>query len=210
MIEEVLRGYEAVSEDWIARSEAISPERLFAPVADLLPAAATRVADIGAGAGRDAAWLAARGHRVVAVEPVARFRRAGMARHRSPAITWIDDRLPELARLQGPEAFGLVLLTGVWQHLDEGARRQALPRLAAITAPGGLLILALRHGPGAPGRPVRAIRPRDTIEAARAAGFTLLRQRPADSIQEANRAAGVHWTWLALRREGEAAAKACR
>lgn len=150
MIEEVLRGYEAVSEDWIARSEAISPERLFAPVADLLPAAATRVADIGAGAGRDAAWLAARGHRVVAVEPVARFRRAGMARHRSPAITWIDDRLPELARLQGPEAFGLVLLTGVW------------------------------------------------------------RQRPADSIQEANRAAWVHWTWLALRREGEAAAKACR
>lgn len=52
MIGEVLEGYAAVGDDWIARSEAISCETLFAPVADLFPQRPLRIADIGAGTGR--------------------------------------------------------------------------------------------------------------------------------------------------------------
>ena len=54
------------------------------------------VLDIGAGSGRDAAWFAARGHSVVAVEPAASLRAEARARHPEPSIEWLDDRLPEL------------------------------------------------------------------------------------------------------------------
>lgn len=201
MIEEVLAGYSAAAPDLIARYDAIPIREMFAPVEDLLPSAPSRIADIGAGTGRDAAWLASRGHAVTAVEPVAALREAGMALHPEPAIRWLDDRLPELAALAGDEAaFDLILLIGVWQHLDDGQRRIAMPRLASLLAPGGRLILSYRHGPASAGRPVHAGRVEDTIDGAAQTGLALLRRRAAESVQAANRAAGVHWTWLVFAR----------
>ena len=38
----------------------------------------------------------------------------------------------------------------------------------------------------------------DTIDAALRTGFELIRERQAASMQAANRAAGVRWTWLAF------------
>jgi SAM-dependent methyltransferase len=181
----------------VARYEAVSPARLFAPVVDLLPSVPSRIADIGAGTGRDAAWLATAGHEVVAVEPVAEFRRAGMALHPSPRIDWRDDRLPVLRDLIGRnDRFDCVLLTGVWHHLDAADRPAAMLTLAAVTAPGGRLVLSLRHGPGVPGRRMHPAPPEETIGAAQNAGFRLIRKCQAGSVQEANRAAGVCWTWL--------------
>lgn len=200
MIGEVLEGYAAVGDDWITRSEAISCETLFAPVADLLPQRPSRIADIGAGTGRDAAWLAASGHRVVAVEPVARLRLAGEGLHKARAITWLDDRLPELERLANHGPFDLILLVGVWQHLDDDERRIAMSRLAQLLAPGGMTIMSLRHGPGAPGRPVVQVSVADTIAQAGEAGLGGARQAATGSMQAWNRAAGVTWTWLALAR----------
>lgn len=59
------------------RYETVSAPDLHGPVADLLPAAPSQVLDVGAGSGRDAAWLAKMGHEVLAVEPSATFREAG-------------------------------------------------------------------------------------------------------------------------------------
>ena len=53
--------------------------------------------DVGAGTGRDAAWLARLGHEVVAVEPSAAMRAEAERRHPAARIRWIDDRLPGLA-----------------------------------------------------------------------------------------------------------------
>jgi len=53
----------------------------------------TTLLDIGAGSGRDAKWLAKRGHEVVAVEPAEGRRREEQARHRHPRIRWLNDRL---------------------------------------------------------------------------------------------------------------------
>ncbi|HZB92024.1 MAG TPA: class I SAM-dependent methyltransferase [Stellaceae bacterium] len=199
MIERVLQGYAAAAGDLIARFEEVSPDQLYAPVADLLPSAASKIADIGAGTGRDAAWLAEQGHDVVAVEPVDELRQAGMALHKSQRIEWCNDRLPRLRDLGSRESsFDRVLLSAVWQHLDDEERCIALRTLADLTAPGGMLILSLRHGPGASSRPVYEARPKDTIRAARHAGFELIRERQAPSLQAANRAAGVRWTWLAF------------
>ena len=85
-----------------ARFEAISPDDLYKPIADLLPIQSSRLLDLGAGTGRDAAWLAEKGHQVLAVEPVDELRQAGMGLHRSPKIEWISDRLPALRK--SPEA----------------------------------------------------------------------------------------------------------
>ncbi|WP_204324597.1 class I SAM-dependent methyltransferase, partial [Stenotrophomonas maltophilia] len=64
----------------------------------LVPAAPVRAIDIGAGTGRDAAALAARGHRVLAVEPTAELLAEARRLHPSALIEWLDDGLPELAR----------------------------------------------------------------------------------------------------------------
>ena len=195
----VLQGYaDAASADFIAAYDALSPATIYRPVIDLLPPAPARVMDVGAGTGRDAAWLAAMGHRVTAVEPVAPLRRAGMARHACERIDWRDDRLPTLAGLTPDACFDLILLSAVWHHLDRADRERAMPRLAALMERGALLILSLRHGPGAAGRPVFPCAAEETIADAHALGLLPRRRASAASVQPGNRANGVSWTWLAF------------
>ncbi|MER5480198.1 class I SAM-dependent methyltransferase [Streptomyces sp. NPDC002734] len=119
-------------------------EKIHADVLDLLPPAPARVADIGAGTGRDAQALAARGHEVVAVEPVREMREVARLRHPAPGVTWVEDSLPRLERLTG--RFDLIMATAVWMHLTSGQRSAAMARLAELLAPRGLLVLSLRRG----------------------------------------------------------------
>ena len=134
----------------------------------LIPAVPSHVLDIGSGTGRDAAWFAAQGHRVVAVEPTEALRLPAMALHRSPRIEWLDDSLPDLALLRSRgDSFDLVMLTAVWMHLDVQQRRQAMPNLAALVRGGGTVIMTLRHGPVPPGRRMFEISADETIELAR-------------------------------------------
>jgi SAM-dependent methyltransferase len=199
---DILAGYAASSAELIARFEALSTTEVLAPVLDLLPSTPVRVADVGAGTGRDASWFAARGHHVLAVEPVAELRAAGISRHPSSRITWLDDQLPALSITRKHEPFNLVTLCAVWQHLSEDARQVALQSLSDVTALGGLLIMSLRHGAGAPDRPVFTSSVADTIAAATDNGFALLREVDAASVQAVNHASGVRWTWLALKKVG--------
>jgi 2-polyprenyl-3-methyl-5-hydroxy-6-metoxy-1,4-benzoquinol methylase len=136
----------------IPRFEAISSVILYMPVADLLPASPSRIVDIGAGTGRDAAWLAGMGHDVTAVEPVDALREAGIALHRSLGIAWLNDRLPDLLDLKSRGRFDCLILSGVWQHLDDDQRRTAMHNFVPLLAPGAVMIMSLRHGPGAPTR----------------------------------------------------------
>ncbi|BBE11144.1 hypothetical protein HH1059_20120 [Halorhodospira halochloris] len=50
--------------------------------------------DIGAGSGRDAAWLAEQGHDVVAVEPAAELRQEAQRRHPDEWISWLGNMVP--------------------------------------------------------------------------------------------------------------------
>jgi 2-polyprenyl-3-methyl-5-hydroxy-6-metoxy-1,4-benzoquinol methylase len=197
----VLEGYAADAAELVPRFEALSSAEVLAPVLEVLPAAPCRVLDVGAGTGRDSAWLAGRGHRVVAAEPVEPFRRAGAALH--PELHWVDDRLPDLARLAASgERFDLILLVGVWQHLRPEEHRPAIAALAGLLDPGGLLMLSLRHGTGSPARLCFPAVPDEIVAHAAAAGLDLELRRAAPSIQQCNRDAGVTWTWLAFRRPG--------
>jgi SAM-dependent methyltransferase len=141
-----MTGYEGEAGLALARRyEAVSAPDLHGPVADLIPAAASRVLDVGAGSGRDAAWLAKTGHAVLAVEPSATLRAEGARLHPDPAISWIGDRLPELTRVCG--RFDVVLLSAVWQHVAPADRPVAFRALSGRLGPGGLLLIRNRGKP---------------------------------------------------------------
>ena len=110
------------------------------------------VLDVGAGTGRDAAALAAMGHRVVAVEPMDRFLADARAKHPSSKIRWVSGSLPGLRALPAePEQFDFVLCHAVWQHLSNGERAEAIARVATLLKPKGVFALGLRHGPSGGG-----------------------------------------------------------
>lgn len=73
------------------------------------------VIDIGAGTGRDAAWLSKHGHSVTAVDPSSEMRALAENLHASAGVQWVDSRLPALdsPEIEGKE-FDLVLLSAVW------------------------------------------------------------------------------------------------
>ncbi len=191
-------GYEAEADALAIRYESRAFEAVHPHLLALLPPPPAAVIDIGAGTGRDAGWLAARGYAVTAVEPTAAMRAHGERLHLSPAIGWIDDHLPELARVAPPDdGFAVILLTAVWMHLDAGQRAAAMPRLAAIAAPGALLAISLRHGPVPGGRRMFDVSAAETIALAAASGFDCLGVTEGDD--GAALQPGVSWDRLVLR-----------
>lgn len=197
-----IAGYAAHAADLIPRYDALPVEAWYAPVRHLIPARPARVLDIGAGTGRDARWFAAMGHQVTAAEPVPAFVATGQAQG---GARWITDALPGLPQtLALGESFDLVTLSAVWQHLDPAERLQAAPTLRRLAAPGATLLMALRHGPPSPDRPVWPIDPDATAVLLAGTGFRESFRIAAPSIQAGNLAAGVHWTWLALTADPKA------
>lgn len=179
------------------RFDGLSTMDVLSPVLSHLPTSAARVLDIGAGSGRDAVWLAAQGHSVVAVEPV---RQMFQGVEGGSGITWVESQLPELAGLEGYDhAFDLILVSAVWHHIPPAAREGALGRMASLSRDGATLLMSLRHGPDADGRLIHFSEPVQTIAAAQAFGMTLVDQISVPSVQAMNAAAGVHWTWLVFQ-----------
>jgi len=189
-------NYAEEAADLLTRYEAMSFAEVHRSVLHLIPAEPCRALDIGAGTGRDAAGLAAMGHRVLAVEPTEAMRSGAMALHPSPLIEWLDDSLPDLAlvRARG-EQFDILVMTAVWMHLDEQQRRRGMPHLAQLVRDGGVLLIMLRHGPVAPGRRMFAVSGEETIGLALPLGLRCVLHRPAEpSSSQPN----VSWTRLAF------------
>lgn len=193
-------GYAENAASLIAQWQGISFADRHQAVQHLLPQAPSCIADIGTGIGTDAAALAAMGHSVVAVEPVDALRDAGMRLHASPRIEWVNDSLPNLARLRARhKRFNAVMLTAVWMHLDAGQRRQAMRHVHELLAASGVLIMSLRHGPVPAGRRMFEVSARETIALAGLHGLRPVLQLHTPSVQPGNRRAGVTWTRLVFR-----------
>jgi SAM-dependent methyltransferase len=192
-------GYAAQADVLIARYEEVSFADKHQPLWPLFPPPPAAVLDIGAGTGADAAFLAAAGHPVVAVEPTDAFRVAAARLHPSPLIEWVDDGLPELAltRAMG-RRFELVMLAAVWMHLSAAEREQAMPHLVSLLAPGGVLVMSLRHGPVPPERRMFEVSADETIRLAQAHGLHCRLSVTTPSVQWLNRQAGVTWSQLAF------------
>ncbi len=146
-------GYANEADNLAVQYESFTFEALHKDVIPLFPKNAKKALDIGAGTGRDAAGLAGMGLQVLAVEPVAEMRAHAQRLHPSPRIDWLDDCLPQLARVHArDETFDIVMMTAVLMHFDAAERALIMARVIPLLAPHGVMALSLRHGPVPPGR----------------------------------------------------------
>ena len=206
MASQVVSGTEGYAEEadaLVRQYESRCFEDVHRDVLHLLPQPPGRVLDVGAGTGRDAAALAAMGHRVTAVEPTAAMRTQAARLHPVPGIEWVDDSLPELAAivLEGT-AYDAVMLSAVWMHLDAAQRRRAMPVVAGLVRPGGVLVLSLRHGPVPAGRRMFDVTGEETAALAAAEGLQSVLH--CERRESALGRPGVSWTRLAFQHPGRA------
>jgi SAM-dependent methyltransferase len=191
-----VQSYYAESAERLGRVyESVAFEDVHGALLDLLPKAPARVLDVGAGTGRDAAALAARGYAVDAVEPVAELRREAARLHPGGGVVWRAGALPEIPGVQGP--YDLVLLSAVWMHLPPRERPVAMRRLAGLLAPGGILLITLRRGAPPVDRRMYDIPPEEVAGQAAEVGLRLLRivDEGADRLGREE----VRWNSVALQ-----------
>jgi len=189
--------YDANAETVVAQYEGLNSDTVHGWLRDLLPKGSATILDIGAGSGRDAAWLSAKGYDVVAVEPSASMRDAGAAIHAQVPIRWIDDRLPALATVsKSGLSFDLILLSAVWMHLPPGDRPRAFRKIINLLKPGGLLAIILRDGPADRARGIYPVLLEEVDELARDHGAFVERQTDA---QDHLGRPGIRWIQVAVR-----------
>jgi len=92
-----------------------------------------------------------------------------------------------------------VMLTAVWMHLDHRQRKIAMPKVASLISPGGVLIMSLRYGPVPKGRRMFAVSADETETLAAAEGLRLVLRR--EGLAASLGQAGVTWTRLAFSRD---------
>ena len=204
-VRDVVASYDVGARTLVPEFERLSFEELHVPVLDLLPESAACILDVGAGSGRDAAWFAAQGHRVVAVEPSVELRSAGRVRHTSPDIRWMDDALPALDKvLRSKLTFDLVWLSAVWMHVPPSARARAFRKLVSVMSPGGSMMLSLRQGPPPPERPMEPATAAEVEMLARRHGLQTIR---IETHADAAGRIGIWWevVWLRLPDDGTGA-----
>jgi SAM-dependent methyltransferase len=190
-------GYDETADSLVTRYEALVFADVHRDVLHLFPVTPSRVLDIGAGTGRDAAAFANLGHTVVAVEPTSEMRAHGQRLHGKAAIVWIDDSLPDLDKVHAlGERFDLVMLTAVWMHLDPGQRERAMGRVAGLLRPGGLMTLLLRHGPVPEGRRMFEVSAAETNALAAGHGLETIHDSERPALVGGSE---VWWSRLAFR-----------
>ena len=190
--------YDSHVEEASSRFEALSAEDVHAWMIDLLPTApGALVLDVGAGTGRDAAWLAGRGMEVVAVEPSAPMLDFARWAHPSPAIRWLSDSLPSLSRvLRLGLSFDLILLSAVWMFVAPADRQRAFRKLISLLKPGGRIAFSLRMGPPSLEKGMYPASAAEIEALARAHGALVERVNHADDLEGR---AGISWTEIAIR-----------
>jgi SAM-dependent methyltransferase len=192
-------GYGEEADKLAVSYESLTFEGVQREVLHLIPSVPCRVLDIGAGTGRDAAALAAKGHTVTAMEPTAAMRVHGQRLHALPRIEWMDDALPELAVLRATaRRYDLVMATAVWMHLDKAERATAMRNVAELMAPHALFLASLRHGPVPSGRRMFDVSADETVALAGDHGLSPIhRSGRGDMFGRP----GVTWTFLGFRKE---------
>lgn len=201
---DTVAAYDAYAVEWADRYESISAADVHRSLLDFMPRGPDLVAlDLGAGSGRDAAWLGTLGFTVVAVEPAARMRAEGQRRHPEVPIRWIDDRLPDLNAVHRLGlAFDLILVSAVWMHVSPTARARAFRKIVTLLKPGGVVFISLRAGPDAPDRSMWVTSLGEIEALAREHGVSVLR---AASEHDRLGRPDVEWTAVCLRMPDEGA-----
>jgi len=188
--------YEQHAARLVEQYESLSFQDVHAGLLDLLPPPGATVLDVGAGSGRDAAWFAAHGYNVVAVEPSNAMLAHARERHPSNRIHWLSDSLPDLANVRRLGlSFDLILLSAVWMHIPPAERQRALRKLATLLAPKGRIAISLRLGAPDAERAMHEVSMQELAFLAQQFGLRVV--RAADSHDKLGRA-DVSWTNVVL------------
>lgn len=197
MLDDIFRFYTNHASRLAQDYESVDPNHIHRAWRDHLPTPPARAMDVGAGTGRDAAWLAGLGHEVLAVEPSAGMRAEGNARHPSERIRWIDDVLPGLPAVREmDERFDLILLSAVWMHVPAAERSFALETLAALTAPGGRIVVTLRFGPSPDAREFHPVSAAELQRLGKRLGLSVVMETAPNADQLDRR--GVRWQTVVM------------
>ena len=201
-VRDVVTGYDRHAHELAAEYEGLAFEQVHGVIAKLLPEPGANVLDVGAGTGRDAAWFASKGHRVVAVEPSQEMRKAGKNAHKDGNIQWLSDHLPALENVVSSKlTFDLIWLSAVWMHVPPSQRRRAFRKLVSVMSPGASMMLSVRQGPSDPHRPMHPVELDDIKKLARKYGLQTVR---VTRREDARGRTGIDWqvVWLRLPDDG--------
>ncbi|WP_081926467.1 MULTISPECIES: class I SAM-dependent methyltransferase [unclassified Alteromonas] len=159
--------------------------------------------DVGAGSGRDANWLAAKGWQVTATEPAEALLKLAK-QHSKEKVTWCNAALPALANLPTAhqykhkhQHFDLILLSAVWMHLPINDRPRAIKRLAELLSAHGRMYISLRFGPSDPERPMYPVSYEELQALAAENGLTARNLNPVPSKDGLKRS-DVEWVTVEL------------
>lgn len=194
-------GYSQAIQKYIQSTHEIPFDILHKDFLPFIPGPNKRIIDLGAGFGRDAFHLSQSGHSVLAVEPLADFRKVGQKMYRSDTLQWVNDFLPDLQKLERFNgSFDFALSSGVWHHLNEKDQETAIKRVSELLRPGGIFALSLRNGPAGLGTYIFPINIERTIKSAKDHGFELLLELK-DQPSLMKHKEHVKWSRLVLKRK---------
>ncbi|ABV37733.1 methyltransferase type 11 [Shewanella sediminis HAW-EB3] len=166
------KGYGRFVSCFIESSQSLSFNEACKDFIDFLPPISGLVLDVGAGAGQNSAALAELGYSVVAVEPMTEFLDAARIKYSVLPITWLNGSLPMIECLRSDQSkFDLILVIGVWHHLNEAEGALAMKRFASLLNSGGICAFSLRNGPPGMGTHVYQTDANHTVKQAKKLGL---------------------------------------
>jgi len=188
--------YETHAAEAAARYESVAAEQINAWLLDLLPKRRAAVLDVGAGSGRDTAWLTSLGHEVIATDPSAAMRVQARKWHPELGVQYLPDRLPELTKtFRTGISFDFILVNAVWKHVAPADRKRAFRKLVTLLKPGGVIAFTLRE-PIVSGRAMHPVSGAEIEELARQHGAFV--ERRSDGADLLGRTL-LRWEQVAVR-----------
>ena len=188
--------YETRVAEVAARYESIAAANVNEWLRNILPPPPAAILDVGAGSGRDAAWLLSRGYEVLAVDPSVEMRREALGLHPELVDRYQLDSLPALKRtLRSGIAFDFILLNASWMHVAPSDRQRAFRKLVTLLKPGGVIAFTLRDPVDAE-RGMHEVSTAELERLARQHGAFVERRCEAGDLLDR---VGVGWKHIAVR-----------
>ncbi|APE04445.1 methyltransferase type 11 [Alteromonas sp. RW2A1] len=205
VLKTTINHYSANAEHYYSLYQSISADSVHGYLEQALAnTQPTTALDVGAGSGRDANWLAAKGWQVTATEPAEALLKLAK-QHSNERVTWCDAALPALANLPTPhqhkhQHFDLILLSAVWMHLPSEERPATIKRLSELLSDTGKMYISLRFGPSDPERPMYPVSYEELQALAAESGLTARNLNPVPSKDGLQRS-DVEWVTVEVKRQ---------
>ena len=177
--------------------QSLDPGKVHASWLKYLPSKPGLALDVGGGSGRDAVWLSQRGWEVIVVEPATALFELGQKATESDSVTWINDSLPTLAKLQRyRHNFSLILVSGVLMHLSHQQRIDSMETFTGLMADNSLLIVTLRQGPDTERRGLYHVSADEIVQFAEKRS---LQVEVSDTLADELKRDGVTWQTITVK-----------